>query len=142
VLGLAGIAIPAVLPPCGGLRRRAVSRRVGEVRAPSDALWTAWINSRDWRAPDLICAVQIRSIGPETAIPLHCAQFAKETLCFTRIEPAVHLRVVLCLRALYALAPEVFRFHARRPEVVKVISEFIFKVKTIIKTCIIPRKFI
>ena len=103
---------------------------------------TAWINSRDWRAPDLICAVRIRSIGPETAIPLHRAQFAKETLCFTRIEPAVHLRVVLCLRALYALAPEFFRFHARRPEVVKVISEFIFKVKTIIKTCIIPRKFI
>jgi hypothetical protein len=40
------------------------------------------------------------------------------------------------------LAPALSRFHARRPEAGKFISEMIFNVKIIIKACLIPRKFI
>jgi hypothetical protein len=50
--------------------------------------------------------------------------------------------VVLSLETFYTRAPTLSRFLARRPEVVKFISELIFNVKIIIKTCLIPIKFI
>jgi hypothetical protein len=57
-------------------------------------------------------------------------------------QPAILAPVVLSLETFYTRAPALSRFLARRPEVEKFISELIFSVKIIIKTCIIPRKFI